>query len=147
MSRSRASRLGLLATIGSAVRSALRPGTPGLLERVSAVPRLVRAAARGDYPHASRGHLAMLVVAALYVVSPVDVVPEALFSVFGLVDDAVVVSWLVAALVNDTEAFLAWEKTSSARRGAGHHSGPSSAGPQDASESSWRETVASQVVR
>lgn len=136
MARS-SSRLGLLATLATAVRSALRPGSPGLRERTYAVPRLVRAALRGDYPQASKGHLAMLVAAVLYVLSPIDLVPEALFSVFGLADDAVVVGWLVAALVNDTDAFLRWE------RARGH---TTDAGPQDAPGATTDATVTSHVV-
>ncbi|MEP6798041.1 MAG: YkvA family protein, partial [Lapillicoccus sp.] len=136
------------------VRSALRPGSPGMAERASAVPRLVRAALRGDYPHASRGHVVTLGAALLYVVSPVDLVPEALFSVFGLVDDAVIAGWLAATLLNDTEAFLAWERGRSPRRDSWERAGGAgspTAGPQDASAGQWSgsghgETVTSRVV-
>jgi len=53
----------------------------------------------------------MIVAALGYVVSPIDVVPEAFLSVLGLADDAVVASWIAAALVNETESFLRWERT------------------------------------
>ena len=42
--------------------------------------------------------------------SPFDLVPEAFLSIFGFADDALVVSWIAAALVNETETFLAWER-------------------------------------
>jgi uncharacterized membrane protein YkvA (DUF1232 family) len=55
----------------------------------------------------------MIVAAVAYVVSPIDVVPEAFLSVLGLADDAVVASWIAAALINETESFLRWERTGS----------------------------------
>ncbi len=93
-----------------AVRSALTPGTPGLLERVSAVPRMVAATLRGQYAGMSRVRLLALFGALLYVVSPIDLVPEGLLAVIGLADDAVLIAWMAAALVSDTENFLHWER-------------------------------------
>jgi uncharacterized membrane protein YkvA (DUF1232 family) len=46
----------------------------------------------------------------------VDVFPEALFSILGFADDAMVASWIAATLVNETEAFLAWERGGSPQR-------------------------------
>jgi uncharacterized membrane protein YkvA (DUF1232 family) len=104
-------RWGALRTIASALRTALRPGTPSMGERAASVPRLLRATFRGEYTGTSRGRLLMIVAAVAYVVSPIDVVPEAFLSVLGLADDAVVASWIAAALVNETESFLRWERT------------------------------------
>jgi uncharacterized membrane protein YkvA (DUF1232 family) len=44
------------------------------------------------------------------VVSPIDVIPEAMFLVLGLVDDAVMVTWLAGSILSETERFLEWEK-------------------------------------
>jgi uncharacterized membrane protein YkvA (DUF1232 family) len=60
-----------------------------------------------------------------YVVSPFDLVPEGFLTVFGLADDAMVVSWVAALLINETESFLAWE------RGAEGARRPTSASPYD----------------
>lgn len=122
-------RLGILKTIATAVRTAMQPGSPGIEERLSALPRLVRATLSGEYAGTSKGHLALVGAGVLYVVSPLDLVPEGLFSVLGVADDAVVLSWVVASLVNDTETFLAWER---AQAGTGRSpSDRPSAGPQD----------------
>jgi uncharacterized membrane protein YkvA (DUF1232 family) len=59
----------------------------------------------------------MMAVAALYVVSPVDLVPEALLLAVGLVDDVVLVSWLAGAVLSETERFLRWEARRSVRPG------------------------------
>jgi uncharacterized membrane protein YkvA (DUF1232 family) len=53
--------------------------------------------------------LLMMAGALAYIISPLDLVPEGLFMVLGLGDDAVVLSWLAGAVLAETEAFLAWE--------------------------------------
>ena len=99
-------RWGMIRALGLALRAATRPGAPGMGERLSALPRMVRAAMRGEYAGVTRGRLLGMLGALLYVVSPVDLVPESLFTIFGLADDALLVTWLASSLVNDTEAFL-----------------------------------------
>ncbi len=133
-------RLGLLTMAAGALRTAMRPGSAGLAERAAAVPRMLHAVARGDYRGTTFAHVALLAAAVVYIVSPVDLVPEALFGIIGLGDDAVVVTWLAAALVADTEAFLLWERGASGRGAAG------SPGPQDAPRDEYHRTVRSQVV-
>ena len=85
--------LKLIATVASVVRASTRPGAPSLASRVQAVPRLVRATLSGRYVGTTRGRLGLLAAAAAYIVSPVDLVPEAILPVLGTVDDAVVISW------------------------------------------------------
>jgi uncharacterized membrane protein YkvA (DUF1232 family) len=103
-------RFGALRTIATAVRTAARPGSPGIGERLTSLPRLFAATFRGEYAGTSRGRLLMVIGAVAYVVSPIDLIPELALSVFGLADDAVVVSWIAATVVNETESFLAWER-------------------------------------
>ncbi|GAA2732236.1 hypothetical protein GCM10009867_07710 [Pedococcus aerophilus] len=143
-------RLGALRSIATALRTALRPGSPGLGERFVSFPRLVSATLRGDYHGSTRGRLFMMAAAVLYIVSPIDLVPEAFLSVLGLADDAVVVSWLAAAFVNETESYLRWERTV---RGTAHPTGSGGAGygagpaPDAGSTSPGGTTVPGHVVR
>ena len=140
------SRMGLVTMIASALRTTARPGSTGLIERAAAVPRMLSAIMRGEYRGTTFGHLAVLAAAVTYILSPIDFMPEALFAVFGLADDAVVVTWLVAALVNDTEAFLAWE----AMGGREQATAPqdwSHSGPQDMSAQEYDRVVQSRVIR
>jgi uncharacterized membrane protein YkvA (DUF1232 family) len=51
-----------------------------------------------------------MAAATAYVVSPIDVIPEAIFLIFGLADDAVMITWLAGAVLAETERFLEWEK-------------------------------------
>jgi uncharacterized membrane protein YkvA (DUF1232 family) len=132
-------RFGALRTIATAVRTATRPGSPGMGERLMSVPRLFRATFQGEYAGTSRGRLLMVLGAVAYVVSPIDLIPELALSVFGLADDAVVVSWIAATVVNETESFLAWESKRPSARANGDASGASGA-------SGASETVRGHVV-
>jgi uncharacterized membrane protein YkvA (DUF1232 family) len=82
-------------------------GGPSIGRRLGALPRMIRASLRGEYDGGKR--LALMAAAALYVASPVDLVPEAILLVFGLVDDLMVVTWLAGAVLSETERFLEWE--------------------------------------
>ena len=59
----------------SASRS--RPGGPSIGERAGAVPRMVRATFSGEYIGVSKGRLMLMLAAAGYLVSPLDLIPEA----------------------------------------------------------------------
>ncbi|MGA8979688.1 MAG: YkvA family protein [Pedococcus sp.] len=136
-------RLGAFRTIATALRTALRPGSPGLGERFASVPRLLRSTLRGDYHGSTRGRLFMIAAAVAYVVSPIDLVPEAFLSVLGLADDAVVVSWLAAAFINETETYLRWERTVQGSAPADGYAGASGSGASRAQG----QTVPGHVVR
>jgi uncharacterized membrane protein YkvA (DUF1232 family) len=87
---------------------AFKPGTPGIGRRLAAMPRMLRASLRGEYDGGMR--LLLMAAASLYILSPLDAVPEAIFLFVGLIDDAFVVTWLTGALLSETERFLEWEK-------------------------------------
>lgn len=98
------------AHLASAVRSASRPGSPGMIARLRAVPRMIRAVRSGAYTDLSSARLVMMLAGVGYVVSPIDIAPEGLLLAFGLLDDVMVVGWLAATLVKETEDFIAWEQ-------------------------------------
>ena len=50
-------------------------------------------------------------LAVLYLLSPVDLVPEGLLLAIGLVDDVVVATWLAGSALDATERFVGWEDT------------------------------------
>jgi uncharacterized membrane protein YkvA (DUF1232 family) len=88
---------------------AFRPGTPGLGRRLAALPRMILASIRGQYDGGWR--LLLMAGAAIYILSPIDFVPELFFLAAGLVDDVFVATWLAGALMSETERFLEWEKS------------------------------------
>ena len=71
---------------------------------------MVGDALAGRYAALGRGRLALLGLALAYLVSPLDVVPEAFVPLLGLVDDGVVALWLAGAFLAETDRFLAWER-------------------------------------
>jgi uncharacterized membrane protein YkvA (DUF1232 family) len=79
------------------------------LTALRAVPRMLLLGFTGRYPHLDRARIAMAGLGVLYVLSPIDVVPELLVPLLGLADDAVVAAWLAGVLLSESEAFLAWE--------------------------------------
>jgi uncharacterized membrane protein YkvA (DUF1232 family) len=80
---------------------------PSLGRRLGALPRMIRATLRGEYDGGLR--LALMLAAVAYVVSPIDAMPELVMMLFGIADDAIVVTWLAGAVLAETERFLAWE--------------------------------------
>jgi uncharacterized protein DUF1232 len=92
----------------TALLRVFKPGTPGLGRRLAAIPRMIGATMRGEYD--GGGRLALMGLSAAYIISPIDAMPEAIFLVFGLLDDAAVAAYLAGALLDETERFLEWEK-------------------------------------
>src|SRR6185437_5255222 len=90
-------RLAAFTALWRAISRGREPGAPGLGERVRAVPRMVRGAASGRYAALGRVRLAVLGLALVYLVSPLDLIPEAFVPLFGLADDGVVALWLAGA--------------------------------------------------
>ena len=133
----RTTRLAAIGALVRALRGATRPGEPGLRERLGALPRLVRATSSVAYDGTSRGRLAAVGAAILYVVSPIDLVPEAVLPLIGLADDALVISWIAATLLGETDAFLRWERGRGGKVDPGAR--PSGVGDPD--------VIAGQVIR
>lgn len=52
----------------------------------------IRDVATGHYKDYSKGNLTLIVAAVLYVVSPLDIIPDFLI-VAGLIDDAAIIAW------------------------------------------------------
>jgi uncharacterized membrane protein YkvA (DUF1232 family) len=97
----------------AAAAAAMSEGPVGLSTRVASVPRMVRDTLSGQYPGLTRSRLLLMAAALLYILAPVDLVPEALLTVPGLLDDAAIGAWLVATLLGATTTYHAWEVTGS----------------------------------
>jgi uncharacterized membrane protein YkvA (DUF1232 family) len=126
-------------------RALRRGGAPGLAERARALPRMVGGALAGRYRGLSRARLALVVLGLVYLVSPVDLVPEALLPLIGLADDAVVVAWLAGQLLGETDDFLRWERERP--RGARPGGEWSGRGRRAAGRPAAHDTVRGHVVR
>lgn len=87
-----------------------RPGTPGLFARLKATPRMVRDTFRGDYKGLGTAKLALLVFGLVYIVSPIDAVPD-FIPFIGVADDLGVAMWLLATLVAAAGEYVDWHRT------------------------------------
>jgi uncharacterized membrane protein YkvA (DUF1232 family) len=100
-------RTAAFTALARALMSGARGG-PTIGMRLGALPRMLKATFRREYDGATR--VALMAIAAVYVISPFDFIPEAIFLVFGLADDAVVITWLAGTVLSETARFLEWEK-------------------------------------
>lgn len=112
-------RTAAFTALWKALRGRRRPDGPGIGEQIGAVPRMVRATLAGRYPGLERSRLALMGLALVYILSPLDLVPEAVLLLVGFADDAMVLAWLSGALLSETQAFLDWERTAEPGRGPG----------------------------
>lgn len=71
--------------------------------------RLLRAWKEGRYPGLSARTLMIVAGALLYLLSPVDLVPDFIPGV-GVIDDLAVLALLLQSLAHDLAAFRAWER-------------------------------------
>lgn len=71
--------------------------------------RLLQAWRRGSYRGLSARTILSLAGALLYVVSPIDLLPDFLPGI-GFIDDAVVLALLLQSLAQDLAAFRVWEQ-------------------------------------
>ena len=83
-------------------------GGPSISKRLAALPRMMKATARGEYDGGKR--VLAMAAASAYVISPIDLIPEGFLLIFGLADDAVMITWLAGAVLSETARFLEWEK-------------------------------------
>jgi uncharacterized membrane protein YkvA (DUF1232 family) len=76
------------------------------LSRVGAIPAMVRDVLLGRYSGLSRGKLVLMALAVGYIVSPIDLLPEAILTIPGLADDAIVTAWLIGSVLTESTRYL-----------------------------------------
>ena len=82
-------------------------GGPAVGARFGALPRMVWQTLMGRYDGGAR--VLMMLAGTLYVVSPIDLLPEAFLLFPGLIDDAFIIAWVIGAFLSETDRFLKWE--------------------------------------
>ena len=70
--------------------------------------RMLRASGEGRYRQASKRNLVLAGLGVLYLVSPLDVIPD--FLPGGFADDAAVIGFVLRKVRNELAAFEAWEQ-------------------------------------
>ncbi len=71
--------------------------------------RLVKAAINGAYTGLPVQKLVTIVAAILYLISPLDVIPD-FIPVAGYTDDAVVIAWVLNSIAEELKGFKRWEQ-------------------------------------
>ena len=78
-------------------------------EQLQRLIALLKAYVFGDYRDVSTHTMVTVAAAIVYFVVPFDGIPDFLFG-WGLIDDAAVISYVVAQLSIELEAFAAWQE-------------------------------------
>lgn len=72
--------------------------------------RLIRAYYRGEYRAVPETSLVVIIAAIIYVVSPLDVIPDAIPAI-GFLDDATILALALQRTKRDLDDFMIWETT------------------------------------
>ncbi|MCS6297457.1 MAG: DUF1232 domain-containing protein [Nitrospira sp.] len=80
-----------------------------LLDDLLLLVRLVKASVSGAYTGFSVQKLVTIVAAILYLISPLDVIPD-FIPVAGYADDAAVIAWVLNSLAEELKGFKSWEQ-------------------------------------
>ena len=76
-------------------------------EKTGIIIRMLRAYSKGEYTDISKLNIAMTLGAILYLIAPIDLIPD--FLPLGLVDDVALLLWVFNNTKKEVEEFLLWE--------------------------------------
>lgn len=107
-------RLAPLRAARKSVRSGGAAGGP--IARARAVPRMISASWRGEYETLPRYQTVLWLVALVYLVSPIDLLPE-LLPLIGISDDIGVGAWLLTSLYAESGNYLGQVDSANSDRG------------------------------
>ncbi|MFF0344936.1 YkvA family protein [Kribbella sp. NPDC004875] len=80
-----------------------------VIERARALPRLLRDVRRGAYTDLPKNRTFLWVLAIVYLVSPIDILPD-LLPIIGVTDDAGVAVWLLTSVSTAAGLYLRKER-------------------------------------
>lgn len=76
-------------------------------EQFESIGRMTLSYVKGEYKGVALSTVILSIAALLYLVSPIDLVPD--FLVGGLLDDMALLTWLYKTFSDEIERFLEWE--------------------------------------
>jgi uncharacterized membrane protein YkvA (DUF1232 family) len=80
----------------------------GFVKKIPDIFRMIKMWRKGSYPIKSMDIILPL-LGLLYVISPIDLVPEVAVPVIGVLDDLAVLSLVIPKLIREVDKFLLWE--------------------------------------
>jgi uncharacterized membrane protein YkvA (DUF1232 family) len=79
----------------------------GFVKKIPDIFRMVKMWRKGEYPVKSMD-LILPLIGLLYVISPIDIIPDFII-VAGVLDDIAVLSLAIPKLIREVDKFLLWE--------------------------------------
>lgn len=80
----------------------------GFIKKIPDIFRMVKFWKKGIYPMRSIDVILPL-LGLLYVISPIDLIPDFIFPVVGVMDDLAILSLAIPKLIREVDKFLMWE--------------------------------------
>ena len=80
-----------------------------LIKDIGTLAKLTYAFATGNYRYISKKAAIGIIIAFLYLLSPIDMIPD-FFSIFSFVDDALVLGLIAHLLREDLDKFNNWNE-------------------------------------
>lgn len=107
----RSRRLGALRALVNRIQHGRPEGAPTGWQMLTGLPSLIKETMTGKYSQGNKAKILGMLLAVVYLVSPFDAMPEALLSLVGLIDDAVVMTWLAGAVIDESTAYSQWRQS------------------------------------
>lgn len=82
----------------------------GFLEKIPALFKMIKMWWKGEYKTKSR-NIILPILGLIYVISPIDFLPEIALPVVGVLDDLALLTFIIPKLMNEVDKFLLWEAT------------------------------------
>lgn len=101
-------RSGQLADDALAKAESNRGALARVWDDVTALIRLIKAWAKGRYRNIPWRNVSLAIAALLYLLSPLDGLPDFIPGL-GLLDDVFIVSWVIRAIQKELDKFKMWE--------------------------------------
>ncbi len=80
----------------------------GFVRKIPDIFRMVKMWRKGAYPMRSVDMI-LPMLGLLYVISPIDLLPDIALPVLGIMDDLAVLSLVIPKLIKEVDRFLTWE--------------------------------------
>ncbi|SIQ18259.1 Uncharacterized membrane protein YkvA, DUF1232 family [Chryseobacterium sp. RU37D] len=80
----------------------------GFIKKIPDIFRMVKMWRKGQYPMKSID-IILPMLGLLYIISPIDLLPEVAVPVIGVLDDLAVLSLVIPKLIKEVDKFLLWE--------------------------------------
>ncbi|RMZ57934.1 DUF1232 domain-containing protein [Chryseobacterium nematophagum] len=80
----------------------------GFIRKIPDIFRMIKMWRKGSYPVKSIDIILPL-LGVVYIISPIDLIPEVAVPVIGVLDDIAVLSLVIPKLIKEVNKFLLWE--------------------------------------